>query len=69
LDTGALYLSCADKHWIDAKGLLILAPGGLVLNQPSDMWTERETLTARCCSGKAKHTTFNCLCTQLPFYS
>jgi len=50
LDTGALHLPCADKH--RAKRLLILAPAGLVLNQPSDVWAEGETLTAQCCSGK-----------------
>jgi len=40
-----------------------------VPNQSRDIWTKGETLTARRYSGKAKQTTFNCLCTQLPFYS
>jgi len=53
------------EYWIQGRS----APGGLMLYQPSDIWTEGETLTARCCSGKAKQTTFSCLHTQLPFYS
>jgi len=42
-------------------------PGSLVLNQPTDIWTKAETLIAQCCLGKVKQTTFNHLCTQLPF--